>query len=80
MREADWSGVYLAEGGDEAYGRFVGILGAIMDRLAPMRQVRVKQRTEPWMTGEIIAGIKRRDSLFGLCKRDRADVGISGIL
>ena len=52
----------------------MGILKEIVDRLAPMRQIRVKQRTEPWMTGDIISGIKRRDLLFSRFKRDRNNV------
>ena len=71
LRQVDWACVYLAVSVDEAYDYFVGILGSIIDELAPMRQVRVKQRTEAWMTGEIISSIKRRDFLFGQFKRDR---------
>ena len=78
LRAVDWSLVYLAPSVDEAYGCFIGILREIIDRLAPLRQVKVKQRTEPWMTGDIISGIKRRDSLFGLFKRNRANRDVYG--
>ena len=73
LRAVDWSLVYLAPSVDEAYGYLIGILREVTDRLAPLRQIRVKQRTEPWMTGDIICGIKRRDSLFSLFKRDRSN-------
>ena len=52
------------------------IVVGIIDRLAPMRQVRVKQRTEPWMTGDILSGIRRRDALLASFKRDRANLDI----
>ena len=70
--------VYLAPNVEEAYNYFVGILEGIINRLAPMRQVRVKQRTEQWMTGDIISGIKRRDFLFGQYKRDRTNLDVYG--
>ena len=78
LRLVDWSGVYLGRNVDEAYESFVSILRGLIDRLAPMRQLRTRQRTGPWMSGIILAGIRRRDDLFRQFKRDRSNLVLYG--
>ena len=42
-------------------------LGAV-DELAPMREIRIKQRTEPWMNADILTLITLRDkALLRFC-------------
>ena len=76
LRLVDWSGVFLARDVDGAYESFVGILGRLIDRLAPLRPVRTKQRTCPWVNGVILAGIRRRDHLFQQFKKDRTKLEV----
>ena len=35
-----------------------------LDLVAPLKEVRIKQRSEPWMTNEILTNIRERDSLL----------------
>ena len=68
LRGTDWNDVYMAVNVDVALDSFNRLIHGVMDKVAPMRDVRVKQRTEPWMTPDILAGIKQRDKLFKKCK------------
>ena len=68
LRITDWRDVYLAINVDVALDSFIRIIHGVMDKVAPMRDVRIKQKTEPWMTPDILAGIKQRDKLFKRCK------------
>ena len=45
----------------------------IIDHIAPEKTVRVKTRTEPWMSGEIIEMINNRDKLFAMYRKNRTD-------
>ena len=36
----------------------------VLDIVSPLKEFRVKQNTEPWMTSEILNLIKERDNLF----------------
>ena len=36
----------------------------ILDSVAPIKEIRVKQRTEPWISADILECIKIRDNLF----------------
>ena len=47
----------------------------VIDAIAPKKEVRVKQRTGPWMTGEILENINQRDRFFNKfkCSKDNAD-------
>ena len=49
--------------------RFKEIFVNILDEIAPFKQVRIKTRTEPWMSSEILALISERDkALFNANK------------
>ena len=41
-----------------------------------MRQIRTRQKTSPWMSGIILAGIRRRDDLLRQFKRDRSNLAV----
>ena len=46
---------------------------SIIDKVAPYREYRPRVDSAPWMCGEILAGIKRRNNLFSRFKRDRSN-------
>jgi hypothetical protein len=41
----------------------------ILDSVAPIKEIRVKQRTEPWISADILDCIQIRDSLFQKFKK-----------
>ena len=47
-------------------------MGAV-DVIAPTRDVRVKQNENPWMNSDILARIKRRDTLLSQYRKDRSN-------
>ena len=48
---------------------FKYIFLSVIDNIAPMKEVRIKQRTEPWITNEILQCIKDRDKAFYTYKK-----------
>ena len=48
----------------------------ILNRIVPYRDFRPRVNSRPWMCGEILSGIKKRDSLFARFKRDRSNVSL----
>ena len=42
----------------------MNISSIYIDNFAPVKQLRIKQRTEPWVDSDILQAIKDRDSSF----------------
>ena len=47
-----------------AWCRFKKTLISILDKVAPIKEVRLKQRAKPWMNSEILNDIRERDNLL----------------
>ena len=60
-----------------AWSNFKSILTGIIDSVAPRKKVRIKQRTEQWMTSSILDKIRLRDNISHLIKKDNHDVSFS---
>ena len=45
----------------------------MIDKIAPFRSVRLRSDTQPWMTTDILGGIKKRNVLFSKVKRNRGN-------
>ncbi len=43
----------------------------VLSKVAPYKEIRIKQRTEPWMKDSILKAIKERNDSFKVFKRDR---------
>ena len=72
LRKCDWKPVLLAINVDEALANFVSIFHGVLDKVAPIKDVRVRKNSEPWMTSDILACIKKRNKLFTLFKKDKS--------
>ncbi len=57
----DWSSVLLSNTVESAWSSFKEIYTKVLDLVAPIKQVRIKQRTDPWITDEILNHIRERD-------------------
>ena len=44
----------------------------LLDKVAPVKEIRVKKKSEPWMTTDIFACIKRRNQLFDTFRKNKA--------
>ena len=59
LENTDWSPVLLSECPDSAWATFKDIFMTILDRIAPEKKktVKIKQRTQPWMSSQILEKI-----------------------
>ena len=71
LRRVSWLPVFSAPNADVALDAFNSILLAAVNKIAPLRTVRIKKDSEPWMTAEILDGIKKRESFFQGKKEQR---------
>ena len=44
---------------------------SILDLVAPVKEIRIKNRTEPWMSGDILNNIHQRDSFWLKLRKER---------
>ena len=76
LKFVSWSPVLLARNVDEALDNFCSILRAKVDEIAPVRRVRLRTDTEPWMTANILSMIKDRNALYQKVKRKCGDIDL----
>ena len=64
LNDTDWSKCLESTCVDAAWHEFKETFMNIVNTIAPVKEVRLKQRTEPWMTCEILSNIRNRDKLL----------------
>ena len=69
--QAGWSTVFTAVTVNEAWENFKIIVLKVIDNIAPVKQIRLKQRTEPWLTAEILELIKIRDMFLYKFRKEK---------
>ena len=52
-----------------AYSHFLQLISSVIDEIAPMKEIRVRNNTQEWMDEEVLEGIKIRDKLLSKFKR-----------
>ena len=55
-----------------AYLDFTNKLMSVINEIAPIKEIRVKSRTEEWFDGEVVESIKIRDKLFKKFKKSKS--------
>ena len=70
LSAADWSSVYCSDV-NQSWSNFKTIFLQILDTVAPIKEVRLKHRTEPWINNEILENIRYRDHLLYKFRKDR---------
>ena len=71
----DWSSVLCSDNVIKAWENIKTM--TIVDNIAHVKEVRIKQRTEPWINNEILQYIKDRDKAFQLYKKYKSDENYS---
>ena len=56
---------------DYCLDEFSRLFKSVIDFVAPVCEIRVKQRSNPWMNSHILAGIRERDKLLSQFKRNK---------
>lgn len=64
LLNADWSSVLISDNACDAWKKFKSNFTSLVDDIAHIKEVRIKQRTEPWFNDEILQSIKDRDKPF----------------
>ena len=77
LLSADWSPVLLSNNVSESWNSFKHIFLSIVDNIAPLKQIRIKQRTEPWINSDILKIIQDRDNAFNHYKMYKNDVNFN---
>ena len=73
LHEVDWSIVTRCNNVNEAWVNFKNLITQVLDSIAPIKEIRIKLRTEPWIDDNILQSIRERDKLLTLSNRDKAD-------
>ena len=69
--------IYDISNVNEAYAFFKDKFVSILNTLAPIKEIRIKQDTEPWMCSEILDLIKQRDHYLKMFKQSKSSTDIA---
>ena len=61
LSNKNWESVLSCLDVEMAWDSFKDIFHSVLDIVAPLKEVRLKQRTEPWMNSDILQNIRHRD-------------------
>ena len=71
LRNIDWTVVTNCTEVNTAWPKFKEIFINVLDEIAPIKQIRIKTRTEPWMNGEILNLINERDKALTIANKNK---------
>ena len=71
LRKLDWSSILASADVNFCLNEFNSLFRSAIDIVAPLREVRVRNKVNPWMNSEILSGIKRRNDLFSRFKKNK---------
>ena len=72
LSKLNWTEKTSLSNVDEAWKKFKTTFTAILDKVASIKEIRLKQRTEPWMNANILQDIRERDNLLYKFNKDRS--------
>ena len=64
LLNADWNSVMTSDNVIGAWSNFKTLFLSIVNNMSPIKEVRMKQRTELWVTNDFLKSIKERDKAF----------------
>ena len=71
LLNADWHQVMISDNVTEAWENFKEIFLFIINNMAPIKELRINQRTELWISNDILRSISERDRAFHDYKKHR---------
>ena len=73
LQNTDWSLIYESINVNEAWLNFKTIITDILDMVAPVKKIRIKNRTDPWINNEILHLMEQRDKLMRRFSKNKND-------
>ena len=73
LRKIDWSLILSSADVNFCLQEFNRLFRKAIDSVAPLKEIRVRNKVNPWMNADILSSIRKRNSLFSRFKRDRSD-------
>ena len=73
LRKIDWSSILTSTDVNYCLSEFNRLFRSAIDSVAPLREIRVRNKMNPWMNSEILSSIKKRNSLLARFKKDRTN-------
>ncbi len=74
IHNTKWNLIYSKTDANDAWTTFNTIITEIMDEVAPMKEIRIKNRTDPWINSELLHHIEHRDNLLRQLTRHKDNV------
>ena len=71
LLNTDCSQILLSNNVNDAWNNFRHLFLSVLDNVAPIKQIRLKQRSEPWIDNEILEAIEERDKAFKLYVKNK---------
>ena len=56
---------------NDAYSDFIGKVSLTIDKIAPMKEIRIQNSSKEWFDEEILEEIEKRDKLLAKFKKSR---------
>ena len=69
----NWQDVLSSSDVSKAWDLFKDLFHLVLDVVAPIKEIRLKQRTEPWMTTDILQNIQERDNWLNKFRKTRGN-------
>ena len=69
LLECDFSVIYDLAGVNEAWDTFKSKFLGILNKCAPLKEVRIKQQSEPWVNADLLEMIEQRDHNLKLFRK-----------
>ncbi len=73
LREVDWYLVYTYTGVNDAWSTFKTTITEVMNKVVPEKEMRIKNRIDPWINNEIVHQIEFLDKLVRRLTRHKDD-------
>ena len=71
LSNKNWESVLSCLDNEVAWGSFKDSFHSVLDIVAPLKEVRLKQRTEPWMNSDILQNIRHRDETLNKFRKSK---------
>lgn len=71
LKLCDWSSMFMASSVEDSWLHFKDLFLSVLNSVAPTKEVRLKQRSEPWLNAHILELISIRDSLLYKFRKDK---------